>query len=94
MSEPGPIVRRRVVVHGRVQGVFFRASVRDTAQRLGVTGTVRNCADGTVEAAFEGPTEDVERAVEFCRHGPPGARVEDVEVFDEQPHGEIGFRVT
>ena len=86
-------MRRRVVVHGRVQGVFFRDSTRRLALELSVSGWVRNTWEGTVEAVFEGPPEAVERLVEFSRHGPPGAAVERVEVFDEDEEGVAGFAV-
>jgi acylphosphatase len=86
-------MRRRVVVHGRVQGVFFRDSTRRLALEHGVSGWVRNTWEGTVEAVFEGPPEAVERLVEFSRHGPPGAAVEHVEVFDENEEGLAGFAV-
>ncbi len=88
------IVRKRVVVTGRVQGVFFRDSTRRVAQRHGVAGWVRNTRDGTVEAVFEGTPEAVERLVAFCRDGPPGASVNEIEVRDERPEGAQSFRVT
>ena len=85
--------RRRVVVSGRVQGVFFRDSVRRHARDRGLAGWVRNCEDETVEAVFEGDAADVEALVEFCRSGPEGASVEDVKVSDEEPTGQAGFQV-
>ncbi len=87
------MIRRRVVVHGRVQGVFFRDSVRRLAQQRGVAGWVANRYDGTVEAVFEGDTDAVERLVDFCRQGPRGARVDWVDVLEEAPDGESGFVV-
>lgn len=87
-------VRRRVVVHGRVQGVFFRASTRDEALARGAAGWVRNRPDGTVEAVFEGEPAAVAECVAFCRSGPPGARVNRAEVFAEPPEGLRGFTVT
>ena len=87
------MIRRRVVVAGRVQGVFFRASTREQARGTGVSGWVRNRADGTVEAVFEGPPDAVERMVAYVRHGPPRAQVERVEVVEEQPEGLRGFAV-
>ncbi|UGS35833.1 acylphosphatase [Capillimicrobium parvum] len=87
------MVRRRVIVSGRVQGVFFRDSTRREAARLGVAGWARNCGDGTVEAVFEGPQEAVSQAVEFVRTGPPRAQVQRVEVFDEPAEGLRGFDV-
>jgi acylphosphatase len=86
-------VRRRVVVHGRVQGVFFRDTARRRAQQHGVAGWVRNNWDGTVEGVFEGDPEAVERLVAFCREGPRGAHVERVEVHDEPPEDLTGFAV-
>jgi acylphosphatase len=91
---PMAVVRKHVVVHGHVQGVFFRDSVRRLAERSDVAGWVRNTWDGTVEAVFEGEDEDVERLVQFCREGPRGAVVERVDVDDEQAEGLTGFRVT
>jgi acylphosphatase len=87
------VVRRRVVVRGHVQGVFFRDSVRRLAERYGVTGWVENRRDGAVEAVFEGDPEAVDRLVDFCRRGPRGARVHEVEVVEEQPVDESGFAV-
>ena len=78
-------VRRRVVVRGDVQGVFFRDSTRKEAERRGVSGSVTNRSDGAVEAVFEGPPEAVEAMVAFCREGPSRAQVGDVEVTEEQP---------
>lgn len=88
------MICRRVVVHGRVQGVFFRDSCRREARRAGVHGWVRNAPDGTVEALFEGAEEDVERMVEWIRHGPTYARVERVDVVEEQPSGHTAFVIT
>jgi acylphosphatase len=88
------IVRRLVVIHGRVQGVFFRDSLRRLAQQHGVAGWVRNTWDGTVEAAFEGEREAVERLLAFCRDGPPGAHVERVDVDEATPESASGFRVS
>jgi acylphosphatase len=86
-------VRRRVVVRGRVQGVFFRDSVRRRAEERGVTGWVRNRPDGAVEAVFEGPPDGVDALVRFAETGPPHARVESVETSEEEPSGEAAFRV-
>ena len=85
--------RVRLLISGRVQGVMFRDSTREMAVRLGLAGWVRNLPDGRVEAAFEGPTPDVERAVAWCREGPSGARVSGIEVFQEEPLGEESFRI-
>jgi acylphosphatase len=87
------MIRRRVVVHGQVQGVFFRDSTRRLAQQHGVAGWVTNRWDGTVEAVFEGENDAVERLVAFCREGPRGAHVESVEVTEEEPEGLQGFQV-
>jgi acylphosphatase len=87
------MIRNRVLVSGQVQGVAFRASCQRTAERLGVNGWVRNLPDGTVEAVFEGPAEDVGRLVEWSRHGPRLAVVRDVQVRDEPPEGISGFRI-
>ena len=84
---------RRVVVHGHVQGVFFRDSVRRLAGESGVAGWVRNNPDGTVEAFFEGDDDAVEQLVAFCRSGPRGAAVEHVDVYDEEPEGATRFAV-
>ncbi len=87
-------IRRRVVVSGRVQGVFFRDSCRRQAVALGVQGWIRNRADGRVEAAFEGDAMAVDRMVEWCRRGPPLAQVAAVEIHEEAPLGDRGFRIT
>jgi acylphosphatase len=86
-------MRKRVVVHGMVQGVFFRDTTRRQAERDGVAGWVRNNPDGTVEAVFEGPEADVERLVRFAQQGPRGAQVERVEIFDEEAEGLSGFAI-
>jgi acylphosphatase len=88
------IVRRRVVVSGRVQGVWFRESCRQEALSVGVAGWIRNRADGAVEAAFEGESGAVLAMVAWCRTGPPLADVDDVEVRDEEPEGARTFRVS
>lgn len=88
------VVRVRVIVHGLVQGVWFRESCRRVAAEQGVAGWVRNRADGTVEAVFEGEPQPVSVAVSWCRMGPPRADVERIEVFEEAPEGMVGFRVT
>jgi acylphosphatase len=87
-------IRRRVVVRGEVQGVFFRDSTRQEARARGVAGWVRNRDDGAVEAVFEGPPDAVEGLVEWCRSGPSRAGVEDMDVsLDEAPDGLEGFEV-
>jgi acylphosphatase len=87
------VIRRHVVVHGRVQGVFFRDSVRTEAQGRGVAGWVRNCPDGTVEAVFEGEADAVEALLSFAREGPSRADVDRVEVDEEEPEDLSGFEV-
>jgi acylphosphatase len=86
-------VRRHLVVHGRVQGVGFRAAVHRAARAAGVAGFVANRPDGSVEAVFEGPPDAVERAVRACSEGPRGAHVSEVDVRDEPPQGLSGFEV-
>ena len=80
-------MRKRVIVSGHVQGVFFRDTTRRLARQHGVAGWVRNNWDGTVEAVFEGEPEAVERLVRFAHEGPRGARVDAVEAHDEEPEG-------
>ena len=87
------MTRRRAVVHGRVQGVFFRGSTVERARQVGVDGWVRNRSDGTVEAVFEGNAAQVEEMLRFCREGPPWARVDRVEEFEEEPESIGGFGV-
>jgi acylphosphatase len=87
-------VRKRVIVHGRVQGVFFRDTTRRMAESRGVSGWVRNNPDGSVEATFEGEPDAVEEMVRFAHDGPRGAQVERVDVVDEDPEGLTGFRVS
>jgi acylphosphatase len=79
------MVRRRVIVHGRVQGVFFRDTARRLAEERGVAGWIANRADGSVEAVFEGEADDVDAMVRFCEQGPRGAEVDRVEVLTEEP---------
>ncbi len=86
-------VRAHVLVSGHVQGVGFRWSVERVARGEGLGGWVRNRRDGRVEAAFEGEEAAVRRAVEFCRHGPRGALVDEVAVAWESPTGEREFRI-
>lgn len=93
MSGVTTAIRVRVVVTGRVQGVFFRDTCRERARSEGVRGFVRNRADESVEAEFEGPEAAVERMVAWCRVGPPRARVDAVAVERIGAVGEPGFRV-
>ena len=88
----GPTARE-VVVHGMVQGVFFRDSCRSEARVAGVAGWVTNASDGTVQARFEGDPESVERMVAWARHGPRHADVERVDVREVEPEGLTGFEV-
>jgi acylphosphatase len=87
------VIRCRVVVEGKVQGVFFRDSTRDQAEAHGVAGWVSNRPDGALEAVLEGPRTAVEQVLAFLESGPPRARVEHVEVRDEEPEGRGGFEV-
>jgi acylphosphatase len=87
------VIRYRVLISGRVQGVFFRHTCHEVAREHGVSGWVRNLPDGTVEAVFEGPAEDVRQLVEWSRRGPRTAVVEDVRVHAEPPEGISGFQV-
>ena len=87
------MIRRRITVSGRVQGVFFRETARRRAESSRLSGWVRTNPDGTVEAVFEGEEKAVERLVDWCREGPRGARVEWVDVAAEEPEGLDGFAV-
>jgi acylphosphatase len=87
------VIRYRLLISGRVQGVFFRASCRRMAQQHGVNGWVRNLPDGSVEAVFEGPADEVGRLVEWSGHGPRSALVEDVRVQAEALEGISGFQI-
>ena len=87
------MIRRRVVVRGGVQGVGFRVSAARAAQSRSVSGWVRNKLDGSVEAVFEGEPDAVEAMVYWCERGPRGAEVGAVEVFAEQPEGQVGFAI-
>ena len=80
-------------MRGHVQGVFFRAEARDRARSLGLGGWVRNTPEGSVEAVFEGEDERVDSMVGWCRRGPSGAHVDDVQTAWEDPRGEDGFAV-
>jgi acylphosphatase len=88
------VVRRRVLVSGRVQGVWFRETCRQEAEAAGVSGWVRNRNDRRVEAVFEGESAAVLAMVAWCGIGPPRAVVTGVDVTDEAPTGETGFRVS
>ena len=86
-------IRRRAIVHGRVQGVFFRDSTRERANAHGVAGWVTNRRDGTVEAVLEGPPDAVQQVLRFLHTGPPHANVDHVDVTEEQPEGLAGFSI-
>ena len=85
--------RAHVFVTGRVQGVYYRATTRETARERGVSGWVRNLVDGRVEAVFEGDRYVVESMVEWCHEGSPRARVDDVAVEYDEPSGLEGFEI-
>lgn len=83
------IARLHVVIEGMVQGVFFRAGTREESGKLGLTGWVKNCPDGRVEAVFEGNIDKIDKIIEWCKNGPPGAVVRNVETVWEQATGEF-----
>ncbi|WP_369202872.1 acylphosphatase [Streptomyces sp. PU-14G] len=87
------VAAKRVIVTGQVQGVFFRDTCRRTAAERGVTGWVRNRADSTVEAVFEGEPQAVDALVEWARQGPAAAVVEEVTVTEQEPRGHSAFQV-
>jgi acylphosphatase len=87
------VARRHLVVHGHVQGVFFRDTCRRQAEARGVAGWIANRPDGAVEAVFEGKADDVDALVAFCRQGPRGAEVRSVDETSEEPEGLSGFRI-
>ncbi len=93
-SEGAVILAKHVVVTGRVQGVSFRAWTREQAEHLGVSGWVRNCADGSVEAVLAGPCEAVDALIAKLHGGPAAARVETVRVADTEPPLQSGFHIT
>lgn len=86
-------IRRHLVVHGKVQGVFYRDSVREAARNEGVAGWAANRSDGSVEVVLEGPAEAVESVVGYCRQGPSSADVESVDEHEETPEGLPGFQI-
>lgn len=94
LSASEPTVRRRLVAHGRVQGVFFRASCRDEANAHKVSGSADNLADGSVELVLEGAQSAVEEMVAWARTGPAHAEVRGVDVYEERPQGVSGFTVS
>lgn len=90
---PTDVIRRRVVIQGRVQGVFFRDSTRERASAHGVAGWARNRSDGSVEVVLEGPREAVERVLRFLETGPARAQVDAVDVSEEEPEGLTSFEI-
>jgi len=83
-----------VYIQGRVQGVFFRATTREKAAEFGIRGWVKNCADGKVEAVFEGKKEAVDKIIDWCHKGPSGAFVEDIQIHTENFSGKFnGFSI-
>jgi acylphosphatase len=95
MKNLGDDVRARLLIEGRVQGVFFRASAEAQANRLGIQGWVRNCPDGSVELLAEGEKKSLDDLIAWCRRGPRGAQVESVRIEWEEFKGEFsGFRIT
>jgi len=87
-------IRAEVVIHGRVQGVFYRQSTVEMASRLGLNGWVKNCRDGTVKAVFEGCQEVIQQAVEWCHQGPPRALVTDIVIkWSDSTENLSGFSI-
>jgi acylphosphatase len=84
---------RRILIQGRVQGVFFRATARDVAEELGVNGWIRNTEEGDVEAVVSGGTQQLERFIAWCRQGPPRAVVSKVEIEERDDQQFSGFEV-
>jgi acylphosphatase len=94
MDNPSEFARVRLKIAGRVQGVYFRASALQQAQKLGLTGWVMNCPDGSVEAIAEGARAKLDELIAWCRLGPSGARVTNVDIHWESPeHGFRGFTI-
>jgi len=92
IDSPGKKSRAHLQIRGRVQGVYYRASMAREAQNLGLTGWVTNCDDGSVEAVAEGARSAIESLIDWCRQGPPGARVDKVEVsWQASERGFFGF---
>ena len=87
------MVYKRIIIRGRVQGVYFRASAKDKAVELGLTGEVRNMEDESVEVLVAGEAQRVEQLIAWCHKGPPSARVEEVIVSDIEPKAFDGFKV-
>lgn len=87
------MIRRRLLVSGDVQGVFYRDTCRSVAEEAGVTGTAANLPDGRVEVILEGEAEAIEKVIDWCRRGTSQSRVQAVDITDEEPTGERYFRV-
>jgi len=87
------LIRRRLTIRGEVQGVGLREAVRAEAQRLHVAGWIANRDDGTVEAVLEGEPDDVNAVVAYCRLGPEGAAIDDIELHPEEPSGLEDFAI-
>jgi acylphosphatase len=85
------MIRRRILVAGEVQGVFFREGCKEKAIEAGVSGSARNLPDGRVEVLLEGDEAAVQSVIDWCHQGPPHARVVSVDVIDQQPVGDSGF---
>ena len=85
-------IRRLLLVSGQVQGVFYRDSCRQQAEEKGIAGSARNLPDGRVEVLLEGDQDAVEHMIEWCRRGSDMARVDSVEIEEQEPRGETGFR--
>ena len=81
-------IAKRVIISGRVQGVFFRANTKQKAEQLGITGWVRNTSDGKVEAIFEGDENSVKEMISWCRHGPSLARVDNINIKENKATSE------
>ena len=94
MAVAGEMTRVHLKIHGRVQGVYYRASTVQEAQKLGLTGWVINCPDGSVEAVAEGARQRLDELIAWCRQGPTGARVASVDVAWENPENNFyGFSI-
>ncbi|MEK7377791.1 MAG: acylphosphatase [Candidatus Binatota bacterium] len=94
MEKDSERARVRLRIEGRVQGVFFRASAQEEAGRLGLKGWVRNCPDGSVEVVAEGEKKNIDDLVNWCRHGPPGAHVSNVQLQWQEYQSEFrDFRI-
>ncbi|HEY3729347.1 MAG TPA: acylphosphatase [Solirubrobacteraceae bacterium] len=87
------LIRRRLVVHGQVQGVFYRDSTREQAESAGVAGWAHNRDDGAVEVVLEGPSQAVHEVVQFCQSGPRGAQVDSIDSTEEEPEGLSSFEI-